>query len=185
MVQKSGLPYFLITEKEQTGCNFGERYTKALQFVYDQGYDNVISIGNDTPQLKMHHLVEAAKQLEQNKTVLGPSKDGGFYLLGLQKSQFKKAQFVALPWQTKHVFESLKAILSVNHGISYLTKLRDINSLSDVKILLDGFKNIPVSVFKILIGLFNSEKRMLFKKQTFTPAFQPDVYFNKGSPVWL
>jgi len=61
----------------------------------------VITIGNDTPILKSHHIVEASRQLESKNVVLGPSLDGGFYLLGIHKTHFNREQFIDLPWQNE------------------------------------------------------------------------------------
>ncbi|CAN0575163.1 unnamed protein product, partial [Ectocarpus sp. 12 AP-2014] len=51
-VKRTKQPYFHISEKEQTGNSFGERFTNAIQTVFDKGYEHIITVGNDTPQLK-------------------------------------------------------------------------------------------------------------------------------------
>ena len=113
-VQKSGLPYFLYTEKEQNGHSFGSRFVNAIQEVFDKGFTNIITVGNDTPQLKTSHLNTAATQLEAHKFVIGPSTDGGFYLMGLEKSQFDATAFLELPWQSSRLCSSLEMILTKN-----------------------------------------------------------------------
>lgn len=74
-VEKSGLPYFHFSEKEQNGPTFAERYVNAIQSVYDQGYDTVITIGNDTPQLTTKHLHHTVEKLQECPIVLGPTDE--------------------------------------------------------------------------------------------------------------
>ncbi len=93
IASKTHLPYFHFSEEQQIGDTFGERFINAIQAVFEKGYEQVITIGNDTPQLKVSHIIEAEKQLSSNKSVLGPSADSGFYLMGLHKSQFDHYAF--------------------------------------------------------------------------------------------
>ena len=110
-VKKTGLPYFHFSEKEQQGNSFGERYIHAIQSVYNKGFENIITIGNDTPHLQTRHLVETAEKLQNNPIVLGPSKDGGYYLMGLRKSHFDTALFLKLPWQTSSLNRKILLLL--------------------------------------------------------------------------
>ncbi|GEQ85344.1 hypothetical protein ULMS_08520 [Patiriisocius marinistellae] len=182
-VEKTGLPHFVISESQQTGATFGERYTNAIEQVYAKGFDNVITIGNDTPHLNSNQLLTAAKNLEENKIVLGPSKDGGYYLLGLNKSQFNKAKFLQLPWQTSGLTASLSRLLSVKKiEVLFLKTLQDIDTISNVKKLLDGFKNFSAKILKIVITIFSSEILKISNILIFISAFQQENYFNKGSP---
>jgi len=89
IVKKTGLDYYIYSEQEQVGTNFGERFTNAIKDIYNKGYDAIITLGNDTPNLNKTHLVQAIDTLQQGKSVIGPSFDGGFYLMGLQKKVFE------------------------------------------------------------------------------------------------
>jgi uncharacterized protein len=103
----SGLPVFFISEKQQQGGTFGERFAHAFQQVFDQGYARVIGIGNDCPALRAKDLNVAADQLNAHSMVIGPAKDGGVYLIGLQKDHFDAVSFAAIRWQTASVLEDL------------------------------------------------------------------------------
>ena len=94
IAKASNLPYFHFTENQQIGNSFGERFTNAIKTVYAQGFDNVITIGNDTPNLTTALLNRAANRLQTEKFILGPSTDGGFYLMGLHKSHFVEGLFL-------------------------------------------------------------------------------------------
>ncbi|MGX1928097.1 TIGR04282 family arsenosugar biosynthesis glycosyltransferase [Flagellimonas sp. 2504JD4-2] len=183
VVRQSGLPFFHISEKEQHGSTFGERFAHAIQSIYDRGYENVITIGNDSPELRAHHLTEASKQLKQGKTVLGPTLDGGFYLMGLHQSNFDAQLFQKLPWQRVGLFHKISQLFRTNNSTLYtLPTLRDIDVLEDVKVLLKFIGRIPKAVFKILADLTNTDIQFF---DSFIP--KPEIRFitfsfNKGSP---
>ena len=168
-VKKTNLPYFIFDEKKQQGCSFSQRFSNAIQFVFDQGYKNVIAVGNDTPQLTSEGLKIAAKELENNKTVIGPSTDGGFYLLGIQKKTFELIKFEELPWQTRNLHNALFRFLKAKQTF-YLKTLQDIDILEDaIKIL--NFRFIKSSLKKILSFLNLLSKKIIFFFKLFFPTF--------------
>ncbi|WP_452221788.1 TIGR04282 family arsenosugar biosynthesis glycosyltransferase [Lacinutrix salivirga] len=183
VVEKTGLPYFLSSEKNQTGSTFGERFTNAIQSVYNKGFDNVISIGNDTPHLQTNHILKALHQLAQNDIVLGPSKDGGFYLMGLKKSYFNVETFLKLPWQTTALRQRIsKIVTSQNINVLYLEMLSDIDTLSDVKTIIDSFRLISKNIAKLL-QLCLCLKKKIIKYFNISIKISPQtLLFNKGSP---
>jgi glycosyltransferase A (GT-A) superfamily protein (DUF2064 family) len=182
--KKTGLPYFHYSEDEQTGNTFGERFTNAIQSVFNKGYNSVITIGNDTPHLKTHHLLKTAEKLKQHHCVLGPSKDGGFYLIGLNKPYFKADAFLKLPWQTKHLKRSVAKIFQSKGTSTYLLEqLVDIDSKEDIKAILDSFKTFSKALKTILITLIDY-KRVLFSNSAFTvQKITLCNYYNKGPPL--
>lgn len=126
-IQKSGLPCYHIDETQQVGHSFGERFAHAFQQVFDDGFDYVISVGNDIPQLRAHHIKHAAEQLQSGNAemVLGPDADGGTWLMGYSKQIFDIEQFLNLPWNTDRLLE---VILEQSSGTS--TKL--LETFSDI-----------------------------------------------------
>ena len=80
MASQSGIDIFWIDEHQQTGNDFSTRFTNAFQRLFDAGYDNVVSIGNDSPDLTIQLLQEAIQKIASRKMVIGPSNDGGIYL---------------------------------------------------------------------------------------------------------
>ncbi len=185
-VKRSGLPFFLYSEEKQIGSSFGERYTNAIQYVYDQGFENVITIGNDTPQLQTSQLIETAKKLEENPIVLGPSKDGGYYLMGLNRSQFNVETFLKLPWQTSQLIKQISHLFSLRKiKILFLKTLNDIDTIADIKSVLDTFRKIDPVLKKILLSLFSSEKITFLYTSFFFQNTLKEIHFNKGSPLSL
>ena len=185
-VKRSGLPHFLFSEEEQIGETFGERYTNAIQFVYDQGFENVITVGNDTPQLQTSQLIETAKKLEDNPIILGPSKDGGYYMMGLNKSQFNLETFLNLPWQTSQLTKRISRLLAAEKiKIVFLKMLADIDSIADIQSVLIAFRNIGSVLKKILLVLFSSEKIIISYLPFSFQNSSKENLFNKGSPLLL
>ena len=185
-VKKTGLPYFHFTEKEQFGNSFGERFVNAIHEVYKKGYDNIITIGNDSPQLKTAHLLEANKQLQLGKTVLGPTFDGGFYLMGLHKSNFDPSLFKRLPWQRFGLFNRISQLFeNSNSHLFRLPVFEDIDTEKDIVKLLGFSKSLSITIINILLSI--QEKVLsLFRLRviTYFELFSFPL-FNKGSPFLL
>lgn len=183
-VQKSGIEFFHFSEKEQVGHSFGERFTNAIDTIFCKGFDRIITIGNDTPHLKTHHLIDTLHQLEKNELVLGPSKDGGFYLMGIHKNQFQKEVFLKLPWQTSRLQSCIKNLVKTKYiKISYLEILNDIDVKEDILKVISSFKKISKSIFKLFLFFINIDKRtiLFYKLYTLEKSFSRN--FNKGSPI--
>ncbi len=185
-VEKTGLPYFHFTETEQQGKSFGERFTNAIQAVFENGFDNIITIGNDTPQLKTGHLLKAHHALQEGKTVLGPSLDGGFYLMGINQSNFDQETFNRLPWQRFSLFHRISSLLNQTDSVLHqLPVLSDIDTFSDVKRLAAFRKSIAIALLQLLaLSVQLSATLQCFVLSIFNFIFlqQPS---NKGSPFLL
>jgi glycosyltransferase A (GT-A) superfamily protein (DUF2064 family) len=137
LAQHSGLSVFTITEEQQSGNTFGERFVNAVEYVFDKGFDKVITIGNDCLSLSRKHLSEAAQSLEKNELVLGPASDGGAYLIGLQKSFFQKEAIQDLPWQKPNLFKAFCRLAHSKGQIPVLlSEESDIDTFADLKRLL-------------------------------------------------
>lgn len=127
----SGVDVLWVDEKKQRGSNFGERYANAFQEVFAQGYENVVSIGNDCPNLTTEILKSAIDQVQRQKVVLGPSQDGGIYLLGIQKKAFNPHAFAALPWLQETLFTAILDITEAEE-VFLLPTLCDLDCQKDV-----------------------------------------------------
>lgn len=185
-VKKTELPYFLSSEDNQIGSNFGERFTNAIQSVYDKGYTSVITIGNDTPHLQAKHILKAKKQLQLNDIVLGPSTDGGFYLMGLKKTHFNTSTFLKLPWQTRYLHQSIsKLIASKSLAISYLEPLSDIDSTADIKTVIERFRSLSKVIKHLLLHYISVEKTTITSLIISIETSIHKGLFNKGSPILL
>lgn len=185
-VAKSQLPFFHFSENQQRGETFGERFTNAVDAVFQKGYRHVITIGNDAPQLKVSHIWEAEKQLQSKKFVLGPSTDGGFYLMGLHKSHFDAAEFKKLAWQTSSLCKQLfQKITKTNISVVRLEYLFDIDTVEDIKSLINYTYQVSEKIRFALLQVLNAPKLQIRESSSYYNFLHSNVYRNKGSPIAL
>ncbi len=164
----SGLPVFFISEKKQRGDTFGERFSNAVSDVFDKGFANVISIGNDCPSLSVQDLQNVALRLKEVPCVLGPSNDGGVYLIGINKAVFQKNIFENISWQTENVLAELLQLIENQCFTHQLLSYKfDIDSPTDFisvlqyldfrlkKIFLNLLKNTFQKSFRTLFSFPN------------------------------
>lgn len=183
-VVKTGLPYIMMSEEKQIGETFGKRLSNAMETVYKMGYENVIAIGNDTPQLKANHLLKAAKELTHTKAVLGPTFDGGFYLLGLHKSAFNVQSFHNFKWQTEALTSQL-----VNHFkaqsifTTLLTTFFDIDDAFGLKAVAKFTQSVARNILLLISQLLRMPSKAFCNKISTTTTIYKHVFFNKGSPL--
>jgi hypothetical protein len=82
----------------------GERMAAAFQHVFAAGVDRAILLGSDIPDLPPRVIASAMRALERRAAVIGPSSDGGYYLIGFQASAYRAAVFEGIAWGTPEVF---------------------------------------------------------------------------------
>ena len=185
IVAKTQLPYFHFSEVHQTGDSFGDRFTNSIQEVFSKGYDYVLTIGNDSPQLKTAHILGAVKQLHTRKLVVGPSTDGGFYLMGFHKSQFNASQLSKISWQTSRLAKELYAVAEDQTlEIVQLQSFLDIDTSDDIKAILNFIPSLGEELRRVLLTCFYLPEK---KYIVFTSYDQNLSYYtphNKGSPVY-
>lgn len=115
----------------QEGDDLGERMLNAFKKVYALGCKNVCIIGSDSYELQTEILNEAFEKLHQNDVVIGPSTDGGYYLLGMNK--LFPDFFVNKDWGTSTVVhDTFATIDKLGLTFSELATLSDIDTIDDL-----------------------------------------------------
>lgn len=71
--------------KVQQGNTLGDKMYNAIHEVLGKGYDECVLIGTDIPEIHKNDLEQAFRILEERDVVFGPTKDGGYYLVGMKK----------------------------------------------------------------------------------------------------
>lgn len=118
-------------KKKQIEGDLGQKMQFAFEEAFSAGYEKICIIGSDCYDLNKKHLEEAFLNLETSEFVLGPSFDGGYYLMGMRAlltSVFSNKQ-----WSTNSVFnDTLKDIKKGDKSYTLLSKLSDVDVEADL-----------------------------------------------------
>ena len=186
LIRQSGIPFFHFSEKDQCGRSFGEKFANAFQKIFDSGFDRIISIGNDSPHLTNLEIRVAVQSLKTGNQVLGPSRDGGIYLIGLLKSKFDKQRFIDFSWGRRSLYKELKEYLGINGKDPHILRaFIDIDKPSDIPLLLRFTMFVPYGILITFQTLFKRVKNLDFEMvlAEITPFYTPNS--NKGSPLYF
>jgi rSAM/selenodomain-associated transferase 1 len=117
----------------------GLRMKRAFQQAFQAGFNRVILIGSDIPGLTPAILKKAFSALSFHDLVLGPARDGGYYLIGMTRPL--PLLFQGIPWGTAFVFEATAGIARQSGLTPFLLEpLNDIDRPEDL-LLCNDFKS--------------------------------------------
>ena len=143
----------------QKGHDLGERMSNAFNTIFDAGYRNVILVGTDAPGISAELITDAFSQLKDYNCVIGPSEDGGYYLMGLKQKLFYL--FNEMEWSTNAVFSrTIERLKQNNHDYTLMQKMIDIDTKEDLKKWSDNYKSVcsqPIKNFLIANNLIIKE----------------------------
>lgn len=123
----------------QVGNDLGERMKNAFLDGFKEGYERIVLIGSDLPDIKTSHILNGLEALEHSDVVFGPAEDGGYYLIGLSKMNHKI--FENKPWSHNHLLsETLFELKQDNITFTTLEILNDIDTFEDLE-ASDFYKN--------------------------------------------
>lgn len=121
-----------FSKKLQKTGDLGDKMLYAFQEGFDSGYDKIVIIGSDCLELNVNHIKDAYQFLDQYDVVLGPSADGGYYLLGMKR--LIPGLFLDKPWSEPDLYR--QTVLTIrNESLTYyeLEQLNDIDTWEDLK----------------------------------------------------
>jgi rSAM/selenodomain-associated transferase 1 len=125
----------------QVGASLGERLIAAARWACDQEYTKFLFVGSDSPTLPTQYVERALDLLESRDIVIGPSVDGGYYLIGFSKrgaSLSVPTIFEGIAWSTEVVFrQTLGKIQEINTKLSLLPPWYDVDTPAGLQILRD------------------------------------------------
>jgi rSAM/selenodomain-associated transferase 1 len=133
--------------RRQNGNDLGERMKNSFAVVLNGGSRKVVIIGADIPDISCEIIEEAFKLLDESDVVLGPSIDGGYYLLGMEEQN--NFLFSEIDWGSKKVLtQTLDKLNEKRIKTKILKKLNDVDTKADLEYWL---KNKVDSKLKTIV----------------------------------
>lgn len=130
--------------RQQRGANLGVRIERAFQEILGEGRNAAVILGSDHPTVTGELVAEAFAALESADIVLGPSLDGGYYLVGA--SAPPTGVFRDIPWSTEHVLErTLDRVEKAGLSVAFLHPWYDVDTGEDLRFLRVHLKALELA----------------------------------------
>ena len=121
----------------QRGADLGERMATAFLDAFAGGHRRVVLMGSDFPDLPQSFLEESLGALNTHDSVIGPTMDGGYYLIGFRAETFFHQVFEGMDWGTEGVFRQTLSILKDHRKRVYVLPVwNDIDTVEDLRELI-------------------------------------------------
>lgn len=116
---------------EQNGTDLGERMENAFRHVLGLGYDKAVLIGTDIPEIGAETIEAAFDSLDGSDIVMGPTADGGYYLIGMKEARHEA--FDVRLYGIGTVFdETMESVRSAGLSASQVRAYSDIDDPDDL-----------------------------------------------------
>ena len=117
---------------QQRGENLGERILHAFSYAFKRGAERALVIGTDSPGLPIPYIDDAFDSLMGSDLVLGPTPDGGCYLIGARRNP-APALFQNVLWSTRQVFlKIIENAAKLNLSVCALPEYFDVDRPEDL-----------------------------------------------------
>ena len=124
----------LVYRRQDPG-DLGEKMFRSMAVAGDEGAKETVLIGTDCPELTLDILKKAFEALSNADVVLGPAKDGGYYLIGLKRPDKTKTLFRDVSWGTETVMaETLAAAEALGLKTAFVDTLHDVDREEDLPV---------------------------------------------------
>jgi len=118
--------------KRQNGADLGARMLNAFRVCRREGCARLVLIGTDCLSINEKVIQTAFSKLISHDIVLGPSRDGGYYLIGLKLPVAKL--FEGIDWGADRVFaQTVVRIKQLKKKVHFLRLRSDIDTVEDLK----------------------------------------------------
>jgi rSAM/selenodomain-associated transferase 1 len=126
----------------QEGRSLGERLVHAFGAAFGRGAQHVVIIGSDSPNLPPQYVEQAYAALQSADVVLGPSSDGGYYLVGLSRPCLRL--FDDVIWSSDQAFEhTCRNASNQGYRLRVLSGHYRVETLPDLNILCSDLSRFP------------------------------------------
>jgi uncharacterized protein len=129
--------------RDQAGADLGVRLARAFAELLAAEGDRAVVIGSDCPALEPTHLARAFEALERNDAAIGPTRDGGYYLIGLARPA--PALFEGIAWGAAEVHaQTMERARAAGLTVAELAVLDDLDTPADlVRFVASGADAAP------------------------------------------
>jgi len=128
----------------QEGRTLGERLTHGFAWAFRQGARRVAALGSDAPELSGAWVRQAFEELRQADVVVGPTRDGGYHLIGLSRPQ--PALFAGMPWSSPRLLaRTLEQVARLGLRLRCVDPIDDLDTPEDVERYLRGTGRRPAT----------------------------------------
>lgn len=179
VIKDTNIPYQISSEISQVANGFNSKISDAVSHSFNAGFDHVIVIGNDCPDINRSDIITAYNNVLNGSHSLGHTKDGGSYLFTLSKKQWDRNNFEALPWCTAELGNALEHYLSKQSNTIRLNTKSDIDTLKNLKhFVQSAFSNLA-SLLKQLISICTNYAYQFYPIYSYTSQLRT----KRGPPI--
>ena len=174
--------------RSQGRGDLGLRMQRSFEDAFKPGTEVVVIIGTDIPDLSGAVIQKAFDVLKQKNVVLGPAKDGGYYLIGLQKDSLSQAipyLFTGINWGKDGVLnKTIEVVKSLGLNFSLLDELEDVDRPEDLSIWgrahnLNKLEFLPKNI-SVIIPAINEADNIANTIESIGPGDKKEVIVVDG-----
>lgn len=135
-----------VTLHTQMGVGLGERMLHALDDAFSDGAERAVLIGTDHPTLPVEYVAQAFEAVSSPETVvLGPTHDGGYYLVGMSRSY--PELFMGMTYSHPEVLEeTLDRATATDASVTLLRSWYDVDDPASLQQLAEDLSLLPATV---------------------------------------
>jgi rSAM/selenodomain-associated transferase 1 len=130
---------------EQPGIGLQAALTDAFARHFARGFERVVLIGSDNPTLPAEVILDSCAMLAEHDVVIGPSTDGGYYLMAL--TQPHPGLFERITWSTEVVYaETLERAATLGLSVLPMPLWYDVDTIEELRRLSADLHSLPSDV---------------------------------------
>jgi rSAM/selenodomain-associated transferase 1 len=128
----------------QVGDDLDERLRHGFQALRELGYERIVVIGSDSPQIRAEWVRETFGALRNDDVMIGPARDGGYYLLGLRADAEPPDLFTGVPMSAPDTCaRTIERARRLNLSVAYTPRSFDVDETDDIRLLGAALRAAP------------------------------------------
>jgi rSAM/selenodomain-associated transferase 1 len=128
----------------QVGVDLGQRLRHGFQALRERGYERIVVIGSDSPQIPAVWIREAFAAVRDDDVVVGPARDGGYYLLGLRAEADLPDLFTGVRMSAPDTCaRTIERARRLNLSVAHTPSGFDVDEVDDLRLLRETLLAAP------------------------------------------